>query len=79
MLQYFVESLSGGLQMTSLVGLQHRRTRAELDEVHTDHCLLVDAIVTGDSDIARMHMERHVNSAIQAMRRDPEYNNENVL
>ena len=78
MLQYFVESLSGGLQMTSLVGLQHRRTRAELDEVHTDHCLLVDAIVTGDSDIARKHMERHVNSAIQAMRRDPEYNNEKV-
>lgn len=79
MLQYFVESLSGGLQMASLVGLQQRRTRAELDDVHTDHCQLVEAIVTGDSDVARMHMERHVNSAIQTIRRDPDYNNESAL
>ena len=78
MLQYFVESLSGGLQMASLVGLQHRRTRAELDEVHTDHCELVDAIVSGNGDVARMHMERHVNSAILAMRRDPEYSDDKV-
>jgi len=71
MLAYFVESLSGGLQMTSLVGLQHRRSRDELDAVHEDHVALVHKIVAGDSEGASRTMQRNVNSAIVAMQRDP--------
>ncbi|MFM2310566.1 MAG: hypothetical protein RLY87_2688 [Chloroflexota bacterium] len=71
MLSYFVESLSGGLQMTSLVGLQHRRSREELDAVHGDHVTLVKTIIAGDCDGASRTMQHHVNSAIVAMRRNP--------
>jgi GntR family transcriptional repressor for pyruvate dehydrogenase complex len=72
MLAYFVESLSGGLQMTSLVGLQQRRSRDELDAVHHDHVSLVRKIIDGDSEGASRTMHQHVNAAILAMQRDPE-------
>ncbi len=71
MLKHFVESLSGGLQMTSLVGLQRRRSRAELDDVHHDHCQLVQQIIAGESDAAGKTMDQHVNAAIKAMHRNP--------
>jgi len=57
--------------MTSLVGLQHRRSREELDIVHQDHVSLVQKIIAGDSEGASRTMQQHVNAAISAMQRDP--------
>jgi DNA-binding FadR family transcriptional regulator len=56
----------------SLAGLQHRRNRAELDEVHEIHKQLVEAVVTQNSTLAESAMALHVESAMIALRRTGE-------
>lgn len=69
LLRYFVESFSGAFRHVSLAGLQNRRTKSELNRVHIDHKNLVDAVVHQRADQAVRIMDRHVTSAIQALRR----------
>jgi DNA-binding FadR family transcriptional regulator len=72
MIYYFVESLGDALRQVSLAGLQHRRNRAELDEVHDIHCQLVQAIIAQNSALAETTMALHVESAMVALRRTGE-------
>jgi GntR family transcriptional repressor for pyruvate dehydrogenase complex len=72
MIYYFVESLGDALRQVSLAGLQHRRNRAELDEVHEMHKQLVFAVVTQNSTLAESAMALHVESAMVALRRTGE-------
>ena len=53
----------------SLAGLQNRRTQSELDLVHLDHEEIVDAVVRQEPDRAVRLMDRHVESAMHAIRR----------
>ncbi len=69
LLRYFVESFSGAFRHVSLAGLQNRRTQLELDQVHTDHEEMVDAVVCQRIDNAVRIMDQHVTSAIHAIRR----------
>jgi len=68
MIYYFVESLGDALRQVSLAGLQQRRNRAELDEVHDIHCQLVHAVITQNSILAESTMAHHVESAMVALR-----------
>ena len=72
MIYYFVESLGDALRQVSLAGLQHRRNRAELDEVHDIHRQLVQAVITQNSALAATTMALHVESAMVALRRTGE-------
>jgi GntR family transcriptional repressor for pyruvate dehydrogenase complex len=72
MIYYFVESLGDALRQVSLAGLQHRRNRAELDEVHEMHKQLVGAVITQNSTLAESAMALHVESAMVALRRTGE-------
>jgi DNA-binding FadR family transcriptional regulator len=72
MIYYFVESLGDALRQVSLAGLQHRRNRAELDEVHDIHCQLVQAVIAQNSALAETTMALHVESAMVALRRTGE-------
>ena len=69
LLRYFVESFGGAFQHVSLAGLQNRRTQSELDLVHLDHEEIVDAVVCQEPDRAVRLMDRHVESAMHAIRR----------
>ena len=72
MIYYFVESLEDALRQVSLAGLQHRRNRAELDEVHQMHEQMVFAVITQNSALAELSMASHVESAMVALRRTGE-------
>ena len=72
MIYYFVESLGDALRQVSLAGLQHRRNRAELDEVHDIHRQLVQAVITQNSALAATTMALHVELAMVALRRTGE-------
>lgn len=69
LLRYFVESIGGAFRHVSLAGLQNRRTQSELDLVHLDHEEIVDAVVRQEPDRAVRLMDRHVESAMHAIRR----------
>lgn len=69
LIRYFVESFGGAFRHVSLAGLQNRRTQLELDHVHADHEDLVDAVVHQRVDHAVRLMDRHVTSAMHAIRR----------
>lgn len=68
MIYYFVESLADALRQVSLVGLQQRRNRTELDEVHQMHQQMVCAVINQDSIQAESSMAFHVDSAMKALR-----------
>jgi GntR family transcriptional regulator, transcriptional repressor for pyruvate dehydrogenase complex len=72
MIYYFVESLGDALRQVSLAGLQHRRNRAELDEVHDSHCQLVRTVIDQHRTLAESTMALHVESAMVALRRTGE-------
>ena len=72
MIYYFVESLGDALRQVSLAGLQHRRNRTELDEVHDLHRQLVRAVIDQNSALAASTMALHVESAMMALRRTGE-------
>lgn len=69
LLRYFVESFGGAFRHVSLAGLQNRRTQSELDLVHVDHEEIVEAVILQQHKQAALLMDRHVESAMQAIRR----------
>jgi GntR family transcriptional regulator, transcriptional repressor for pyruvate dehydrogenase complex len=69
LLRYFVESFGGAFRHVSLAGLQNRRTQSELDLVHVDHEEIVEAVILQHHKQAAQLMDRHVESAMQAIRR----------
>jgi GntR family transcriptional repressor for pyruvate dehydrogenase complex len=69
LLRYFVESFSGAFRHVSLAGLQNRRTQSELDLVHVDHEEIVEAVILQQHERAVRIMDRHVESAMHAIRR----------
>ncbi|MFZ9856911.1 MAG: FadR/GntR family transcriptional regulator [Roseiflexaceae bacterium] len=69
LLRYFVESFSGAFRHVSLAGLQNRRTQSELDLVQLDHEELVEAVIMQQHERAIRVMDRHVASAMHAIRR----------
>jgi GntR family transcriptional repressor for pyruvate dehydrogenase complex len=69
LLRYFVESFGGAFRHVSLAGLQNRRTQLELDHVHLDHEEIVEAVILQQHERAVRLMDRHVDSAMHAIRR----------
>ncbi|MEY3991063.1 MAG: hypothetical protein RI985_2144 [Chloroflexota bacterium] len=69
LLRYFIESFGGAFRHVSLAGLQNRRTQSELDLVHVDHEEIVEAVILQHHKQAAQLMDRHVESAMQAIRR----------
>lgn len=69
LLRYFVESFGGAFRHVSLAGLQNRRTQSELDQVHLDHEELVESVILQQHEQAIRIMDRHVESAMHAIRR----------
>ena len=72
MIYYFVESLGDALRQVSLAGLLNRRNQTDLDEVHTMHMLLVNAVVTQNGLLAESTMASHVEAAMIALSRSDE-------
>jgi GntR family transcriptional repressor for pyruvate dehydrogenase complex len=69
LLWYLVDSLSGALRKSSLTGLQYRRNRAEVDQIQSDHAQIVQAIIDRDTQLVQQCMERHMDTALVAIRR----------